>query len=179
MRGDSAERPGPSAIERLVTDVPNVGTVDWIGRSAERGAPIESLESARLEAGTGLAGDHHATSGRSKRQVTIVQAEHLPVVASLAGQDEVVPAALRRNVVVRGINVWALRTLRFRLGGAVLEGTGPCAPCSRMNETIGTGGYLAMRGHGGSTARVVEAGEVRVGDRGEVLGTAASADAAE
>ncbi|MEM9380081.1 MAG: MOSC domain-containing protein [Planctomycetota bacterium] len=148
-----------------------MGTVEWIGRSSARGAPIEALESATLEVGTGLPGDHHATSGRSKREVTLVQAEHLPIVASLAGRDEVAPEALRRNVVVRGINVWALRSLRFRLGGALLEGTGPCAPCSRMNETIGPGGYHAMRGHGGITARVVEEGEVRVGDRVSVPGS--------
>ena len=123
------------------------------------------VDEARVEVGTGVAGDHHARSGRGKRQVTLIQAEHLQVVAQLLGHETSIdPAHLRRNVVVSGINLWALRQLRFRIGSALLEGTGPCPPCSRMEENLGAGGYHAMRGHGGITAIVVEPGVLRVGD---------------
>ena len=54
----------------------------------------------------------------------------------------------------------ALKDVTFRLGGAVLKGTGPCHPCSRMEQVLGTGGYNAMRGHGGLTAIVLEDGDV-------------------
>ena len=74
------------------------------------------------------------------------------------------PALLRRNIVVAGLNLLALKGRRFRIGGALLEGSGPCEPCSRMEEALGPGGYNAMRGHGGITARVVEGGLIRVGD---------------
>jgi MOSC domain-containing protein YiiM len=118
---------------------------------------------------TGLAGDRYA--GRSgKRAVTLLQHEHLPVIAELAGVEAVDPVLLRRNLVVAGINLLALRGRRFRIGTALLEGTGPCAPCSRMEETFGPGGYNAVRGHGGLTARVLEPGVIALGDRVEDAG---------
>ena len=109
----------------------------------------------------GLAGDH-APAG--PRAVTLIQAEHLPVIAALAGLAAAPPAKLRRNLVVSGLNLAALRHRRLRIGGATLEVTGPCPPCSRMEEALGPGGYNAMRGHGGWYARVVEPGRLGVGD---------------
>ena len=154
-----------SPLRRLQRTVPQVGRIEWIGLCPERRAEVEVVERATVEVGTGVKGDHHARSGRGKRQVTLIQAEHLEVVARLLGRDVPVnPALLRRNLVVSGINLWALRQLRFRIGSALLEGTGPCPPCSRMEENLGAGGYHAMRGHGGITAIVVEPGELRVGD---------------
>jgi MOSC domain-containing protein YiiM len=109
----------------------------------------------------GLEGDH-ARAG--KRALTLIQAEHLPVIAALCGRDSVEPAVVRRNLVVAGINLNALRGVRLTLGGALVEITGPCAPCSRMEAALGPGGYNAMRGHGGWCAEVLEPGPVAVGD---------------
>jgi MOSC domain-containing protein YiiM len=100
----------------------------------------------------------------STRQVTLIQSEHLPVIAQLARVKAVDPVALRRNLVVSGINLSALKTSRLRIGAALLEIVGPCQPCSRMEAAIGRGGYAAMRGHGGWTARVLEGGALKIGD---------------
>ena len=141
----------------------HTGRVDWIGISPARRAPIVAVETVAIAVGTGLAGDRHAARGRGKRQVTLVQAEHLAVLTRLLGR-EVQPTFLRRNLVVSGINVIALARARFTVGDVVLEGTGPCAPCSRMEETLGAGGFTACRGHGGITATVLVAGTVAIGD---------------
>jgi MOSC domain-containing protein YiiM len=137
------------------------GHVSWIGIRPARRAPVEAVEAAtiRLE---GLEGDRRTQPG--KRAVTLIQAEHLPVIAALAGLDNVDPSALRRNVVVGGLNLAGLKGRLFRLGMAILRGTGPCAPCARMEEALGHGGYAAMRGHGGLCAEVVEPGFVRLDD---------------
>ncbi len=109
----------------------------------------------------GFDGDH-ARAG--KRAVTLIQAEHLPVIATLAGLDDVDPALLRRNVVVSGLNLLGYRKARLRVGQSVVEIIGPCPPCSRMEKQLGHGGFTAMRGHGGVYCEVVSPGAVEVGD---------------
>ena len=79
----------------------------------------------------GLAGDH---ASRGKRAVTLLQAEHLAVVASCLGCKHIDPAMLRRNVIVSGINLLGLRKSRVQIGTCTLFVHGPCPPCSRMEE---------------------------------------------
>ena len=80
------------------------------------------------------------------------------------GRREPKPAALRRNVVVSGIPLVALKGRRFRIGGVLLEGTDDCDPCSRMEAALGPGGFNAMRGHGGLCARILDGGAIALGD---------------
>lgn len=152
-------------VAELIRCVPQIGQVRWIGASPASRAPIQSLERSSIEVATGLAEDHHARSGRSKRQVTLIQWEHLAVVASILGRDAVAPELLRRNIAVSGINLLPFRDQQFRIGDVLLEGTGYCHPCSRMEEILGEGGYHAMRGHGGITARVLEGGIIQIGTK--------------
>jgi MOSC domain-containing protein YiiM len=155
----------PMAVLRET--VPQVGRLEAILlRTARRGA-VTSTHEAEALVGRGLVGDRRSdrpANPSAKRQVTLVQAEHLEVVARLLGREAVDPALLRRNLVVAGVNLLALRDGRFAIGDVVLEGSGPCHPCSRMEEALGAGGYAAMRGHGGITARIVAGGVLRVGD---------------
>lgn len=158
-----------SGLAALLAAPMRPGRVDWIGVRPERHAPLQALERVLLAPGEGLPGDHYRSRGQGKRQVTLVQAEHLSAIAAYLGRDEVSPQLLRRNLVTRGINLLALKGKRFRVGTAILEYTGECHPCSRMEALLGTGGYNAVRGHGGITARVLEGGEVRLGDALEPL----------
>lgn len=137
-----------------------LGRLDWIGLRAERYAPIAVVDQVALTE-SGLVGDHGRTG---KQAVTLIQAEHLAVIAALAGKSIVTPQELRRNFVVSSLNLLALRKGMLRLGSVVLEIHGPCPPCSRMEKALGPGGYNAMRGHGGWYASVVTPGIVRAGD---------------
>lgn len=151
-------------IEDYKSTLPQVGRLDWIGAAPARRQPLAELETAELKPGEGIVGEHHANGGQSKRQVTLIQAEHLPVVASLVHRESIEPGLLRRNLAVSEVNLLALKDRRFRIGECILEGSGLCAPCSRMEEYLGPGGYNAMRGHGGITAIVIQGGKIRVGD---------------
>jgi MOSC domain-containing protein YiiM len=111
----------------------------------------------------GLEGDHYQNQGGS-RQVTLIQAEHLDVLASLLGLGKIAPELTRRNIVVRDINLLSLKGKRFHVGQALLEYSGECHPCSRMEKNFGPGAYNAMRGHGGITAKVVSGGIIKLGD---------------
>ena len=143
----------------MLARFPRAGRVEWIGLRSARREKVRSVVVAEIGE-DGLAGDH----GRpGKRAVTLIQSEHLPVIAALAG-TEAPPELLRRNISVCGINLYALRKAEIRLGAAVLRIEGPCPPCSRMEEYLGPGGYNAVRGHGGWYASVVTGGAVRVGD---------------
>jgi len=148
------------------------GRVAWIGLRPARRAPVLAVDRAELAPGTGLAGDRYAggSGGAGARQVTLVAAEHLAAIAAYLGRTApVAPEAMRRNVVVEGLNLLALKGRRFRVGAALLEWTGECHPCSRLEETVGAGAYNAARGHGGITARVLGGGAVALGDAVERL----------
>jgi MOSC domain-containing protein YiiM len=144
---------------------PHAGRLVWIGVRPTKREALVGVAEVQAMAGRGLAGDHRAL-GRagSERQVTLIQAEHLDAVARLLARHDVDPRLTRRNLVVAGINVLALKDQVFTIGEVVIEGTGPCEPCSRMEANLGAGGYNAMRGHGGITGRIVSGGVMRVGD---------------
>ncbi len=153
-----------SPLRALMETFPRAGKLEWIGLRPARRMPLQSFNHVEVIADHGLAGDHKASRAGGKRQVTLIQREHLDAVAKLLGRDVVDPALVRRNLAVSGINLLALHDERFRIGGVLFEGTGLCEPCSRMEEVLGAGGYNAMRGHGGIIARVLEGGVIAVGD---------------
>jgi MOSC domain-containing protein YiiM len=151
-------------LRELLSRLPQIGTVEWLGVRPARREPVVPVDGVEARAGRGLTGDRFRGGASSKRQVTLIQAEHLLVVARLLCRDQVDPALLRRNIVVSGINLLALNGTHFTVGAALMEGTGPCHPCSRMEEAFGAGGYNAVRGHGGITARVITGGLIHIGD---------------
>ncbi len=152
-----------SALGQLMATLPRAGRVEWIGLRPARDVLMREISEVVAEAGKGLVGDRYA-SGSGKRGITLIQSEHLPAIAALAGHASVNPQLLRRNLVVSGIPLIALKGRRFRIGDVLLEGTDSCDPCSRMEAALGPGGYNAMRGHGGLCARIVEGGTIRIGD---------------
>lgn len=148
--------------------MPQIGHLKWIGIRSERKAPLTEVIQVDVDKEDGLNGDHYSKKG-GKRLITLIQKEHINTVESILNK-KVAPGELRRNLVVEKINLLALHQRQFMIGDEViLEGTGHCHPCSRMEENLGPGGYNAMRGHGGLTAKVVKGGIINTGDKVRLL----------
>ncbi|SMB98437.1 MOSC domain containing protein [Hymenobacter roseosalivarius DSM 11622] len=160
-----------STIARLLATLPQTGRLEWIGIRPVRREPLVSLPEVEVLTDAHLRGDHARPKPGGKRQVTLLQHEHLAAVGGFLGLDAPIePGRIRRNLVVSGLNLLALKNRQIQLGDEViLEITGECHPCSRMEEELGPGGYNAMRGHGGLTAHIVRGGQIRVGDAVRVL----------
>lgn len=154
-------------IPELLNTLPQTGSVCWIGIRPERGAPVRVVNDVDASPEQAIVGDRYR-SARGKRQITLIQFEHLAAIGSMLGREPIAPEILRRNLVVKGINLLALKGKRFRVGSTLLEYTGPCEPCSKMELALGSGGYNAMRGHGGINARIIAAGRIAVGDAVEM-----------
>ena len=180
-------------IKDLFEVFPRPGRVEWIGIRPERRGPVSVVQSVEVSETDGLIGDHYSGLSGS-RHVTLIQAEHLPVVAALTGLNPLDPALVRRNIVVSGLNLLALKDHQLQIvrsadaqsvdvddagrESVILQVTGQCHPCSKMEIALGPGGYNAMRGHGGLTARVIRGGTIGVGNTVEVLPAATVASTA-
>lgn len=149
---------------RYIQDLP-IGQLEWIGLRPARKEPMQQVNEVNALAGLGLEGDRRCNaSPNSARQVTIISAEQIDLVARLLKRKEIDPALLRRNLVVSGINLNALRHQRFRIGEAEFVATAQCHPCSRMDGALGKGGCAAMLGHGGLCAKIIIGGKIKIGD---------------
>ncbi len=154
-------------LAELRATVPGTGRVEAILLRTERRGAVDAVADVEAVAGRGLLGDRRAEAGTrcGRAAAGDAGAGGAPRASlRLLDRDGIDPAVLRRNLVVSGINLLALKDATFTVGEVVLEGTGPRHPCSRMEEALEPGGYSAMRGHGGITARVVEGGTIYAGD---------------
>lgn len=163
-----------SDLRSLTTQFAQNGRLDAIYLRPARNVPCVQATSAQAVTGQGLIGDRTLKSPSrnpigSNRQITLIQAEHIAVLAAFLNKP-IDASWLRRNLVVSGLNLLAAKslfkdqTMQLHIGEVALEITGPCEPCSKMEAILGQGAYNAMRGHGGVNARVLVGGELKIGD---------------
>lgn len=137
-----------------------MGQIVYLQLKPAEGAPMKPVESATAITGYGLQND--ANAGRSKRQVLIIERELLDEFQLPIGD-------VRENVTVQGIQLAGMSAgTRVRAGKALLEATLDCAPCQFIEDKR-PGLRAAMEGKRGTLFKVIEGGEISVGDAIEIM----------
>jgi len=151
------------------------GFVQGIFLAPEGGARMKGVRAATALEGCGLEGDRYcAGTGHWSRfgrvcEVTFIAAEDLDDIERETGVS-VKNGEHRRNVVTSGIDLKALRRgEQFRVGEVLFEYRGPRSVCRHVERLTEPGMTQALKGRGGTCARVIETGMIRVGDDIEVL----------
>jgi len=142
------------------------GTVEHIHLTAERGAPVHSVDSVEAEAGQGLLGDRYHGDPVAE-ELTLIEAESVERLATEHGVD-LPPGGTRRNLTTRGIDLGPLVGQRFRVGEVVCQGLERCEPCLHLAKMTDS---RVLRGlvHTGLAAAIVEGGTIHLGDPVEAL----------
>ena len=123
----------------------------------EHRQPMTPVQEAVAISDLGLEGDRHARQG-SARQVLVMDVE------TLAAFD-LAPGVIKENITVEGLDLSSVTAGQvFFIGDEVtLEATGPCEPCSRMDE-IRPGLRTELDGRRGIVTMVLNGGALGVGD---------------
>ena len=167
----------PQTLQSISQAMPQIGRLEAIiVRPARRMQAVEATHSYAIT-GVGIKDDRRGIDSTNRipakisdRQVTLIQSEHIEVIANIMGNPSLNAVTLRRNLVVSGLNLLAVKSLfkhqihYLKIGKVLLEITGICTPCSRMETLLGPDGYNAMRGHGGVNAKIIQGGELKVGE---------------
>jgi MOSC domain-containing protein YiiM len=143
-----------------------MGNVLHIFVAPSRGAPMEPRDSVSAIAGTGLVGDRYAISANRRGvdyQLTLIEIENIEAFARAVSRP-FTPGMPRRNVVTHGVALNDLCGMQFRVGDAVLEGIELCEPCALFAQRAGREVLKHFLHRGGLRTRIVEGGEIRVGD---------------
>lgn len=133
----------------------------WLKR-AHRG-PMDPASRAELRAGHGIETD--ANAGRSKRQVTLLDADLWDRVRSELDAPELDPALRRANLLVRGLPLAESRGKVLALGPARVLVHGETRPCNLMDDAHpGLQEALRPEWRGGVYGEVLEGGAIALGD---------------
>jgi MOSC domain-containing protein YiiM len=148
------------------------GSLEAIHLADREGGPMRAVDRVAAIAGIGLEGDRYALPIADQdpteiREVTLVEAEQLDWLADEHG-IRLQPGATRRNLTTRGVRLNELVGRTFRVGAVRIQGVELCEPCAHMQEMVGRPVLRPLVHRAGLRARLLDDGELQVGDPIEV-----------
>ena len=148
------------------------GSLEAIHLADVEGGPMRAVDRVTAIAGIGLEGDRYALPVEAQdpdevREVTLVEAEQLDWLSDEHG-IRLESGATRRNLTTRGVRLNELVGRTFRVGRVRIQGVELCEPCAHMQEMVGRPVLRPLVHRAGLRARLLDDGELQVGDPIEV-----------
>jgi MOSC domain-containing protein YiiM len=132
--------------------------------------PLVETPQIECVAGHGIRGDRfYDYRDNYKGQITFFSFEVFERLTRHFGLTNKSAGAVRRNVIVSGVNLNDLIGEEFSVQGVRLRGTAHCKPCYWMNQAVAPGAEEFLQGNGGLRAQILSNGVVAVGDAQLVL----------
>jgi MOSC domain-containing protein YiiM len=153
-----------------------MGRVVGLFTSPGIGERMQARTVVRALAGRGLEGDRYALGQGSYSRVPRQVARHVSLIgreAIEAANEELgrlglvpfEPDETRRNIVVEGVDVYALLGEDFRIGVVRLRGSDITRPCHVPSAAAGKTGFKeAYHDRGGILAEILSNGLISIGD---------------
>ena len=132
--------------------------------------PLIEVPKIECVAGRGIRGDRfYDYRDNYKGQITFFSFEVFAELAEHFGLTDKSAGAVRRNVVVSGVELNDLIGEEFSIQGVRLRGTAHCRPCYWLDQAIAPGAEKFLEGRGGLRAQILSDGVIAVGDAQLVL----------
>ena len=126
--------------------------------------PLREVDEIECVAGRGIRGDRFYDYRHDyKGQITFFSQEVFDGLSAAFPHVRKSPGALRRNVVVSGINLNSLIGEEFELQGMRFLGTAHCRPCYWLDQAFAPGAEAWLKGNGGLRAQILTNGTLRIG----------------
>ena len=127
--------------------------------------PLIEVPSIECVAGRGIRGDRFFDyKDNYKGQITFFSFEVFERMAAHFSLGEKSAGAVRRNVVVSGVDLNDLIGEDFSVQGVRLRGTAHCRPCYWLDQAVAPGAEQFLAGNGGLRAQILSDGVIAPGD---------------
>jgi MOSC domain-containing protein YiiM len=113
-------------------------------------------------AGRGICGDRYFDfKDDYKGQITFFSLDVFDDLCAALALHGCSPAAARRNVITRGVDLNEFIGNEFEVQGVCLYGAEESAPCYWMDQAFAPGAKDFLKGRGGLRARILSDGDLR------------------
>jgi len=139
---------------------------NYVGHHGQEPGTHPMTEVAEVEcvAGKGLQGDRYFDHKEDfKGQITFFDWTVYEELVNHFQRTDLSPSAMRRNVLIDGLDLDRLIGATFEIQGIQFSGSQESAPCYWMNRAVAEGAEEFMRGRGGLRARILTDGVLQAG----------------
>jgi MOSC domain-containing protein YiiM len=123
--------------------------------------PMIEVPVIECVAGHGIRGDRYLDfKDDYKGQITFFSLDVFNELCAALDVHDCSPAAARRNVITRGVDLNEYIGKEFEIQGVRFYGTEESAPCYWMDRAFAPGAQVFLKGNGGLRARILSDGKL-------------------